>query len=258
MFDVKRLFTRTEVTHSLTLENNISHTKDLLTKTETHRILGGWRRYINPFDNLIKRVEKATQGNLPLRRKVLWSVRQYHPKDGTPLMKSIMLFLITIFFVIKGSDTCAIISVMLLLLSIFMECKNFNKIDRILEPPILPKLSCSTGYPELDAIFTESSFEVERILIDGGMQLDELERLRALAWAISAEKETERKLVEGLITVSTTVNVSPKAWELVKRATVIMSRRSAPGFLPHAPPITDVLDVMEYAGIPVRIKGNRV
>ena len=258
MFDVKRLFTRTEVSHSFTPGNSIPHTKDLLTRTETHRVLGGWRRHINPW-GMLKRVEKVTQGNLLLRRKVLWSVRQYHSHDFIFLMKyaaaSILLLVLS---AIIDSTRCGIISAILITLSVLMKVKIFIEIIPTLEPPILPKLNYSTGYPELDAIFTESSFEVERILIDGGMQPDELNLLSVFAQAIAAEKESERKLAEGLITVSTTVNVSPKAWELVKRATVIMSGGSAPRLPPHASSIGDALDVMEYAGIPVRIKGNRV
>ena len=257
MFDVKRFFTRTEVTRSLTPVNNIPHSKDLLTRTETHRILGGWRRHINPW-GIIKRVEKATQGNLPLRRKVLWSVRQHCLQDSRPLMKSIILSsLLAIFSVINGSPACVFTSVILGPLSFVILCfidgEIRNKVHTISEPPILPKLSCSTGYPELDAIFTESSFEVERILIDGGMQPDELEGLSAFARAMAYENKSERQTAKGLVTVSTTMNVSPKAWELVKRATVIMSGGSAPRLLPHESPINDVLDVMEYAGIPVRV-----
>ena len=251
MFDVKRFFTRTEVTHSLIPENNISHTRDLLTKTETHRILGGWRRHINPW-GIIKHVEKVTQDNLPLRRKVLWSVKQ-HSNIWKVYSKTLsIIFLFSTFSIIIDSDTCAIISVMLIPFLTFMEGKTFIKINSISEPPILPKLNCSTGYPELDAIFTESSFEVERILIDGGMQLDELKELSAFALAMVNEKRPERQFAKGLVTVTTTVNVSPKAWELVKRATVIMSGGSTPRLLPHASSITGVLDVMEYTGIPVR------
>ena len=258
MFDVKKIFTRTEVSHSLTPGNNIPHTRDVLTRTETYRILGGWRRYINPLGNLRKRVEKSTQGNLPLRRKVLWSVTQHSKSLG--VYYKIIFILLSLIFILSVINNLIIINLftaIMLPLSFIIEHmihnKNKKEISPILEPPIFPKLKYSTGYPELDAIFTENSFEVERILIDGGMQLDELERLSALAWAMATNKEIEHKLVEGLFTVSTTVNVSPKAWELVKRATAIMSRGSAPRLLPHASSIADVLDVMEYAGIPVRI-----
>ena len=244
---------KTEVFHSLIPGNNTSHTRDLLTKTETHRILGGWHRHIKPWGNLKKRVEKVTQGNPSLRRKVLWSVMHHslcYERYGiisiVPLVLSCLFLTIIPTSII--ASIIAIVALLSLVSQVIIHDDVIEEIKVVLEPPIFPKLDCSTGFPELDAIFTESSFEIERILIDGGMQLDELNRLSVFARTMVAEKRLERPIVEELVTDSNTMKVSPEAWELVKRATVIMSGAS----LPHVSPVTDMLDVLEYARIPVR------
>ena len=246
----------------LTGNNRMSDIKSLLSKTELRVLLGGWRRHLNPFHNPKAAIKAATKHDPILRKKAFWSIR----KHGTRIVKNVGL--------LTSTSSIILISLIMMYLSklygnyfmipyfiaamvgIYFDAFQRERIIKGIEEPLFLSDGRSTGHPELDIILSPDPFEVEAILADGGLQANEIKKLAGFIEILKQRKQSECQLAEGLVTVKTTVDISPKAWDLVKRATEIISRKSVPQSLVSESPVIHMFSAMEYAGIDIHTKSE--
>ena len=236
----------------------MSDIKGLLSKTELYRLLGGWRRHLNPFHNPKAAIKAATKHDLMLRKKAFWSMRQHRIDTFNigliifPLLGLICSAILIVYLenplIFFPSLICAFICVFSPIIIEFIRTEQIASAD---ECPLFLSDGHSTGYPELDVILSSDPFEVESILADGGLQADEIMKLANFIEMVKQKKQSECQFLEGLVTVKTTVDISPQAWALVKRATEIISGKNIPRLLVSESPVIDMFSVMEHAGIDI-------
>ena len=236
----------------------MSDIKGLLSKTELYRLLGGWRRHLNPFHNPKAAIKAATKHDLILRKKAFWSIRHHRINNVNigliilPSLGSILSVILTgglvnpLIFIIF-----IITSLMCTFVHLIVDFIQTDQISSADERPLFLSDGHSTGYPELDVILSSDPFEVESILADGGLQADEIMKLANFIEMVKQKKQSECQFLEGLVTVKTTVDISPQAWALVKRATEIISGKNIPRLLVSESPVIDMFSVMEHAGIDI-------